>query len=237
MQYQLKKEVIKEALKSKNMKYVDLMMTMIENGYDVAEISLKKWLQPKGTMRPSIENINAIAQALDLKFSDIVEMDETASVVFNVSDKMGVKKVAVVACASCGAPELSVYDCDDEVVYYPENLWNERVFAVKACGDSMSPEIDDGDLLVCDEQEPIKNGDLVYYTLFNDKAVKIYYKDKQGNIKLIPRNQNPAFMTINIMSNDDALLDNFKATKVVRITKANINNRSARLRAVGLKND
>ena len=232
MEYILKKDVVKAALKEKKMKYVDLMVTMRHNGYDVAEISLKKWLQPKDTLRPSIDSISAIAQALDLSFDDIVEIDEqTNNNIFG--GRIGIKKVPIRGYASCGEPELNEYS-GGEIVYFPENLWNKDLYGVIACGDSMSPEIDNGDIVVCSEKEPIKNGDLVHYTLFNEDAIKIYYKDENDTIKLIPRNQNPCFFTRTIAATDSDLLENFKVSKVIRITKANINNRSARLKAVGL---
>ncbi|MBR8462959.1 hypothetical protein KDD93_00010 [Campylobacter sp. faydin G-24] len=215
------------------MKYIDLMVSMIENGYNISEISLKKWLQPKSTLRPSISGISAMAQALGLNFSDIVEMDEAASNIFGVAT-MGVKFIPIIGVASCGRPEMSFNDDINESIPYPKNLWNKNLYAVRACGESMSPEIDNGDVVVCDKMATIKNGDLVHYTLFNDAAIKIYYKDDMKNIKLIPRNQSPAFMTVNIMHNDDGLLENFTATKVVCITKSDTDSRLARLKAVGL---
>lgn len=232
MEYILKKDVVKAALKEKKMKYVDLMVSMINNGYDVAEISLKKWLQPKSTLRPSIDSISAIAQALDLRFDDIVEIDEdTNNNIFG--GRIGIRKVPIRGYASCGAPELNEYS-GDEAVYFPENLWDKHLYGIIACGDSMSPEIDNGDIVVCNEKEPIRNGDLVHYKLFNEDAIKIYYKDKNDTIKLVPRNQSPCFFTRTIAATDSELLENFKAAKVIRITKADINNRSARLKAVGI---
>lgn len=63
-----------------------------------------------------------------------------------------------------------------------------------ACGDSMSPDIEDGDEVICDPERKPQHGDIVDYKIYNEKAIKIFVEDTDANIiQLIPYNQNPEF--------------------------------------------
>lgn len=232
MQYELDRDAIKKALKSKNMTYVDFVAALAGEGHDVSEVSVKKWLQFKNPLRPSMDSIYAIAKVLNLGLDDFVNIIDDTSGGF-LGGRMSVKSVPIVGEASCGLPITNSYQ-DNETICVPKDIWAPDLYARRACGDSMSPEIDNGDIIVCDPTAIIKNGDLVHYTLFNDTAVKIYFKDENETIKLIPRNHSAEFRTLNIMKNDTEMLENFNAAKVISIIKMQTNNRLARLKAVGM---
>ncbi|WP_169975875.1 S24 family peptidase [Campylobacter sp. RM16191] len=220
-------EYVKQVLDDRELTYADLERMMNECGYKISESSIKKWFMNTKPIPPTLKNMTGMAKALKIPINKIILKGKSDSGVY------GVKEIAIVGYASCGAPEMCEYQ-DNEVFYLPTNIWNDRMYAIRGCGDSMSPEIDNNDIVVCDPYMKISNGDLVHYTLFNETAIKIYYEDENGVIKLVPRNQSPFFRTVNIMPNDKELLDNFKAAKVVSITKTELNNRIARLKAVGL---
>ncbi|MDL0090046.1 S24 family peptidase [Campylobacter gastrosuis] len=233
MDYEIKKDTIKKTLKLKKMTYADLMFKMQENGYEISEISLKKWLQEKSNIRPSIDSIVAMAKALGLRFDEITQINEqTNNAIFG--GLLGVKKVPIVGFASCGSPIISDYNAD-EGIYLSAQTYTPNLYAIRACGDSMMPEISDGDIVVCNPNADILDGDLVHYTLFGESAIKVFIRSKTNILKLVPLNQSPHFTTLNITQDDTDMLDNFKMAKVVQIIKININNRQERLKILNFK--
>lgn len=226
MQLIFNAEYVKAILRDKGLNYSDLENLMIEAGYKITESAIKKWFMRSNPVPPTLKNMTAIAKVLKIPINNIVLQGQES--VIN-----GVKKIPFIGYVSCGLPDNADYD-DGEDIYYPENLWNKNLYSMRACGDSMSPDIENGDIVICDKSAHISNGDLVHYTLFNESAVKIYYKDKNNTIKLVPRNQSPEFRTINIMENDIELLESFSAVKVIRSIRTQTNNHLLRLKAVGL---
>ncbi|MDR0664829.1 MAG: XRE family transcriptional regulator [Helicobacteraceae bacterium] len=143
-----------------------------------------------------------------------------------------VKLIPIIGAVSCGAPErIEVGEARE--TYYRADYWNDQLYAVVACGDSMSPEIDDGDEVVCDPSAPILHGDIVHYKIRSESAIKVLLKDEKSNlIRLKPYNLTPDFRTLTIRLDDDEAND-LKMTKVVSVNKAQFNNRAARLRILG----
>lgn len=69
-------------------------------------------------------------------------------------------------------------------------------FYVRAEGDSMTPAINDGDLLIVDRNADIVNGSTVLACLNNDFCIKEYYKHGEGSIEL--RSTNPEYPPVNL---------------------------------------
>jgi DNA polymerase V len=97
---------------------------------------------------------------------------------------------------SCGTPvghdfmiekELSL---DEMMVKKPSDT-----FFIKASGDSMSPAIWDGDILVINRSIKPKNGSIILAQVNEEFTVKRYFKTSKG-IQLLP--ENPDFKEIHI---------------------------------------
>lgn len=62
-------------------------------------------------------------------------------------------------------------------------------FVVEACGDSMAPEIKEGDKLIIDGSRTPRNGDTVLALIDNEAFIKYFYYDPQTNqVVLEPHN-------------------------------------------------
>jgi len=148
-------------------------------------------------------------------------------------NKIQIKQVKVIGSASCGDPVTDTYQLNDEFVYVPLDIYEDGAYAIRCCGDSMSPEIEDGDVVVCSKTKPI-NGDIVHYKLHNEEAIKIYFKDEDSyTLQLIPYNKTDTFKT-KIIRLDSEEAEELQANKVISIIKNNLNNRNARLRFAGV---
>jgi len=171
----------------------------------------------------SIEQVAKIAEFLNVS-SDYLLGNE---------NKIQIKQVKVIGSASCGDPVTDTYQLNDEFVYVPLDIYEDGAYAIRCCGDSMSPEIEDGDVVVCSKTKPI-NGDIVHYKLHNEEAIKIYFKDEDSyTLQLIPYNKTDTFKT-KIIRLDSEEAEELQANKVISIIKNNLNNRNARLRFAGV---
>ena len=149
------------------------------------------------------------------------------------SDANPVKKVPIIGTASCGMPTVDVIQ-DDGYCYYNSEYFTDKLYCVIAYGDSMAPEIDDGDEVVCDPDITLQNGDMVHYTLHGEGAIKVFVKDDEANIiQFIPYNAHDDFKTKTIRLDDETAVQSLVMAKVITVHKKKFNNRAARLKLVG----
>jgi len=148
------------------------------------------------------------------------------------SDKKPVSTIKVVGTASCGSLEENHLQ-EDRVCLYNGDNFKDTLYCVVANGDSMSPEIEDGDEIICDPDMEVKSGDIVHYRIGNESAVKVYlYDDDAYMVQFIPYNSTDIFKTKTIRIDDDEM-NELKVSKVVAINKLKFNNRRSRLKMIG----
>lgn len=231
MNYQLNKEFLKSILKERKVTYAKLAEALTYYGQDISESGIKFWFKSEKN-KPEIEKVRAMADILEVSFESlaIIEPELKNEILGQYAD---VKFVPIVGETSCGLPISSSYQENNRKTYYHGDFWHEKLYAVVACGDSMATDIEDGDEIVCDPTADILDGDIVHYEFMGESAVKIYHDNRALNaIELIPYNQSPEFKT-KAIRRDDENFGELKMSKVVSINKLRLNNRKARLRAVG----
>ena len=75
MRYTFLKTNLKKILKERGITHEQLVIKMNNKGYSITLGAIRKWLQHKNSIRPSMENIEAICDTLDINIYDIVEQD------------------------------------------------------------------------------------------------------------------------------------------------------------------
>ncbi len=149
-------------------------------------------------------------------------------------DKKPVARIPVVGTTSCGSPDINMSYDNSRTCYYNGEYYKESLYCVIANGDSMSPEIEDGDEIVCDPDVKPQHGDIVHYTIGDESAVKVYVEDKEAYIvQFIPYNGNEHFKTKTVRLDDEDTMRELKISKVVAVNKLKFNNRNSRLRLIG----
>lgn len=144
-----------------------------------------------------------------------------------------VKFVPVVGEASCGVATTNSYQDKSRKVPYTGKEWNKEMYALIASGDSMSPEIEDGDSVICDPRASIMHCDIVHYKFMGEDAVKVFYDNTELNaVELVPYNQSDEFK-VRAIRKDDEFFNELQMVKVVGVNKSKMNNRKARLRLIG----
>jgi transcriptional regulator with XRE-family HTH domain len=177
----------------------------------------------KGLYDPSIDTINKLADLFKINVSELLE-----------SSYKPVKKIPIVGSVSCGKAVTDNYQGNNEFAYYNGEYWTPNLYCVIACGDSMSPFIDDGDEVICDPERKPQHGDIVEYKIHNEKAIKIFTEDKNANIiQLVPYNQNNENFQTRTIRLDDDEANELEMSVVVAVNKLAFKNRKAILKAIG----
>lgn len=145
-----------------------------------------------------------------------------------------VKFVPVTGTASCGGTEINHLQDENKKAYYNGDFWKPTLYCVIANGDSMSPEIDDGDEVIIDPDVSCQHGDMVYYKIDGESAIKVLAIDKEAHImQFVPYNSSENFKTKTIRLDDEETLAKLTYHKVVSVNKLKFNNRAARLKLIG----
>lgn len=153
---------------------------------------------------------------------------------FSSEEEEPIKFVPIVATASCGASEVNVLQDKGMKTAILLKDWNKELYAVIANGDSMATEIYDGDVVVIDPTQPLSSGDMVYYRIDGESAIKVFVDDKENNMyQFVPFNSNEHFKTRSIRLDDDDIENRLIFHKVVQVISSKRNNRAARLKKIG----
>jgi repressor LexA len=128
------------------------------------------------------------------------------------SDEFGVR-VPLVGTIAAGLPIRAEEHVEDVLVLPATVVGRGPLFALRVRGDSMvDADIRDGDIVVVRQQEDVENGEIVAAMLDGDATVKVYRRNDDGHVHLVPRNPNYP-----VIPGDDAVLLGKVVTVVQRI--------------------
>jgi len=165
------------------------------------------------------------------KLAKLFNVDE--SYLLGDESKTPVKKIPIIGTSSCGNAEQNFLQIEDSYCMFSADKWHEKLFCVVADGESMAPEIENGDQVICDPLLMPRHGDLAYYSVNGESAIKVFVENKDAGIVMLkPVNANEHFKTT-VFRIDDDMFGDVKFAKVVGVNKTNFNNVSARLKLVG----
>ena len=166
-----------------------------------------------------------IAKELNISIDELLDGEIT---------ERKVSLVPVIGTASCGGTEINCLQDENKKAYYNGDFWKQSLYCVIANGDSMSPEIDDGDEVIIDPDVPCQHGDMVYYKIDDESAIKVLAIDKEAHImQFVPYNSSENFKTKTIRLDDEETIERLTYHKVVSVNKLKFNNRAARLKLIG----
>ena len=203
----------------------DLANYLTKNGISTSIDVVKSWFRKDINARsvPELNKIVLISKMFNISSDELIS--NTKNIYQNI------KLVPIVGSASCGIPLPNSYQDIENKAFCNSEIWHSDLYAIIASGDSMIPEIDDGDEVICDPKADILSGDIVHYQINDESAIKVYFKDENiGVIEFVPFNQNGDFKTLKFRLDDDSVY--IKMSKVIAINKSKMNNRQARLKAI-----
>lgn len=218
-------ERFSKLLKDKNITTLE-MINILKSKYniDMTIDTMKSYRRKSGVRTPSLDKLTAFAEILDTTI-DVLSGRETTG--------KSVKFIPIVGTASCGGSEINHLQDDSKKALYNGEFWKKSLYCVIANGDSMSPEIDDGDEVIIDPGVKCQHGDMVYYKIDAESAIKVLVIDKEAHImQFVPYNPNEYFKTKTIRLDDEEILNKLTYHKVVSVNKLKFNNRAARLKII-----
>lgn len=160
-----------------------LRQTMAEKGLKQADLvratgfsdgQLSSWYN--GKYRPNAEKTAKIAKALGVSASYLFGEDDPQA-----ADPPKTHEVPVLGKVAAGVPISAQVDIIG-------TIWTDKeCFALKIKGDSMSPRIMDGDIVLVKKQESAEDGDLVIAEIDGEATCKVL-KRSHGSVMLVPFN-------------------------------------------------
>jgi repressor LexA len=218
-------ELFKELIKKNGLTYEKLVLELKKRNVDITLSAVKSWTRKSGSFVPTADKLMALGDILGIDPNILMGGKKFYGIT-------PVKKIPIIGASSCGKPVTDNYQGDNEFAYYNGEFYTPNLYCVIACGDSMSPDIEDGDEVICDPDRKPQNGDIVEYKIHNEKAIKIYVEYTDANIiQLIPYNQSPEFEIKTIRLDDDEIND-LHISVVVAVNKLRIHDRKARLKMI-----
>lgn len=211
-------EKLRNARKKKKMSQQEVADLMGTTRVAIANYELDK-------NNPTYENIVRLSKILGISINDLNN---------NLYNERPVNYVPIVGTASCGGLEMNFLQEEGQKALYSGDFWKQSLYCLIANGDSMAPEIEDGDEVIIDPEVACQSGDIVHYKIGNENAIKVLYKDREANLlQFIPYNQSDFFKTRTIRLDDEDAIRQLTYYKVVSVNKLKFNNRLARLRLIG----
>lgn len=184
---------------NKNLKTImdknNISRKQLSNDLHVAYTTIADWIN--GKTIPRNKRLTNLADYLHTTVDDLLSAKPDNVVEINQWDS-----IPVIGTIACGEPILA----EENIENYqpiPSNLlaYHHDIFALKCKGDSMSPTIKDGSLVII-HQQPIVNENEIAAVLINDQAtLKRIKHSADGGVILMPDNSDYSPIILN--KNDD----------------------------------
>jgi repressor LexA len=178
----------------------NIKQNKIADAIGIPESTVSNILKRKGGRKFSPEQVAALA-----KFFNV-----STDYLYGLEKDIKQKIIPLIGKSSCGKPRD--YDLNGyEPIPVPLDIYKDGMYAVEAEGDSMSPKINDGDIVYCQPNQIIDNGKIVHYWLDGESGIKKYKINEAGTIiSLLPINSDYDIITIHCDEKHD-----LKMAKVV----------------------
>jgi repressor LexA len=189
--------ILKQLRLEKNLSQRQLADTL-----DIGRSRLSNYEQ--GSRNPDYQTLRLIAEFFDVDTDYLLGYSQIKNKSSSISsaDNNGLIRIILYDYLSCGSG-IFVDDAIIDYITLPESMLppNKEYFAQYASGNSMINEnINDGDLLVFEKTNTIKNGEIGCFCIDANMATcKIYrYDQKTGIVMLLPANNNydPIMITV-----------------------------------------
>jgi len=147
-------------------------------------------------------------------YTDLLRVYPDADVIYIMTGshpvaKIELREISIVHDVKAGDPTLGFADLEKIGTMFTMNTKDKDLFALRVQGNSMEPEISEGDLVVCAPLKPFVSGKIyVVVTDESEATVKQVWR-KEGGYELVARN--PEYPTI--------FLADGKVTRLIRVVE------------------
>lgn len=162
---------LRKAMFLRGMKQVEL-----SRATGLTDSQISSWYN--GRYRPNAEAMTKIAAALGVTTDYLLGKEEIPIAKFTLPQ---FHDVPVLGSVAAGTPILAQEDVIGTV------MTDKDVFALRIKGDSMSPRIMDGDIVLVRQQDAAEDGDLVIAEIDGEATCKVL-KRSHASVMLVPFN-------------------------------------------------
>ena len=156
-----------------------------------------------GTNEPEQNTLFAIADVLGISINDLFPPTTESEVTNLIALPREVRPIPIIGTIACGDPILAEQSFEDYRYEVVENLPSGRLYYLFAKGDSMSPTIPDGSLVLIREQPTVESGQIAAVLLNGDTEATLKRVKWQGDI-LILMPDNPAYSPVVVTEDNPA---------------------------------
>ena len=149
-----------------------------------------------GSFEPKQDRLQILAIALNVNEAWLMGYDNVAMEKSNgalpFSNIPGVmpvpsgKKIPIIGTIACGTPVLATENIEEYIETSPDD---KATFALRCKGDSMSPRLMDGDIVLIHQQPTVENGETAAVLIGEEATLKRVYI-RENSITLAPENLN-----------------------------------------------
>ena len=158
-----------------------------------------------GKREPKIEVMELLADYFNVDMNYITgKTDKTTMLSASAIDAIDVIKIPLLGRVVAGSPQEAIQEAD-EFLYIPAmgHKRPEDYFALRVYGESMEPNLQDGDIAIVRIQPDVESGQIAVVLIDNqDSTVKRVFISEEG-ITLVA--DNPAVFSPRFFTNDDCL--------------------------------
>ena len=157
-----------------------------------------------GQKVPRMDKLDMICNFFRVERSDLLQPREESNVPQPQLCALDVIKIPLLGRVVAGDPREAIQEAD-EFLYIPamNHRRSEDFFALRVCGESMEPNLMDGDIAIVHIQPDVDSGQIAVVLIDNqDSTVKRVFISQDG-ITLVA--DNPAVFQPRFFSNDDCL--------------------------------
>lgn len=145
---------------------------------NVAESTMS--LYENGKREPDFNTLLKISEYLEVSVNELFGLPR-------IGTKKGVK-IPVLGSVAAGIPIEAITDIEDYEEITEEMAATGEYVALRIKGDSMSPKIEDGDIVIIRVQNTIENGEIAIVIVDGDEATCKKIKKAPEGITLMPFN-------------------------------------------------
>lgn len=195
-------EIIKKYREENNLSMDDFVkVSGLSKGY-ISMLEKNKNPKTGNPIIPSIKTYNAVAKGMNIDIESLMKLAKGENVSLEKEENspqqsVGIR-IPVLGRVAAGTPLEAIQSIDDWEEISPQMAKSGEFFALKINGESMHPEIKNGDTVIVKKQSDIDSGDIAIVLINGNDATCKQVQKQQTGITLIGYNvgvYSPTFYT------------------------------------------
>lgn len=144
----------------------------------------------RGLRTPSIDTL--------IKLSDFYSVPVDYLLGVKKEDEDGLMLIPILGSVPAGTPIEAIEEVEEYIDFYPRFVKHGELFGLRVTGNSMEPDIREGDIAIVEKQDFAESGDVAIIRVNGDDEVTVKkIKKSEAGLMLIPTNPDfdPLFFT------------------------------------------